>query len=95
GAAKSHYCMAPQEKTAQGIEKSVKESLDGVSLLQIQWFVNQATCFITTYRDGLSGAQAAWANKKYHGHHMLLPQSILEAMDAVYYTACKAEFSNQ
>ncbi|KAH9007910.1 hypothetical protein EDB85DRAFT_1884158, partial [Lactarius pseudohatsudake] len=47
-------------------------------------FVNQAAHFITAYRDGLSGAQAAWANKKYHGYHMLPPQSILEAMDTVY-----------
>ena len=29
------------------------------------------------------GAQAAWANKKYHGHHVLLPENILEARDTI------------
>ncbi|KAH9008825.1 hypothetical protein EDB84DRAFT_1280923 [Lactarius hengduanensis] len=39
--------------------------------------------FITAYREGLSGAQAAWANKKYHGHRTLPPQCILEARNAM------------
>jgi hypothetical protein len=39
-------------------------------------FVNQSTCFIPAYCQGLSSAQAAWANKKYHGHHILLPDMI-------------------
>ncbi|KAH9042364.1 hypothetical protein EDB84DRAFT_1266827, partial [Lactarius hengduanensis] len=47
-------------------------------------FANRAARFITAYRDGLSGAQAAWANKKYHGHRALPPQSILEAKDRVH-----------
>ena len=69
------------------MEKTIKEHLDGVSLLQIQWFVlsslfilshhslisylrfaNQAAHFIVAYQEGLSGAQATWANQKYHGH---------------------------
>ncbi len=31
-------------------------------------FVNRSACFIFAYCQGLSNAQAAWANKKYHGH---------------------------
>ena len=46
-------------------------------------FANQAAHFVAAYRGGLSGAQAAWANKKYHGHQMLPPQGILEAKGAV------------
>ena len=46
-------------------------------------FANRAARFITGYREGLSGAQAAWANRKYHGHRMLPPESILEAKSAI------------
>ncbi|KAI9431876.1 hypothetical protein H4582DRAFT_1821991, partial [Lactarius indigo] len=84
GTAKAQYCAAPQEKTTLGMKQTVKESLDSVPLLHIRWFANQATHFITAYRDGLSGAQAAWVNNKYHGHRMLLPQSILEAKETIY-----------
>jgi len=34
-------------------------------------FANRLACFIFAYCQGLSGAQAAWANKKYHGHCVL------------------------
>ena len=90
-------------KTVCDMEKTVKECLDGVPLVQIQPFVsvflslfclithlisylrfaNRAARFITGYREGLSGAQAAWANRKYHGHRMLPPESILEAKSAI------------
>ncbi|KAI9446711.1 hypothetical protein H4582DRAFT_1804652, partial [Lactarius indigo] len=46
-------------------------------------FANHSAHFIAAYREGLSGAQAAWANKKYHSHHTLLPQCILEARTTV------------
>jgi len=28
------------------------------------------------YRKGLTGAQAVWANRKYHGHRTLPPEAI-------------------
>ena len=31
-------------------------------------YANHATRFIDSYTQGLSGPEAAWANKKYHGH---------------------------
>ena len=34
-------------------------------------FTNQSARFISAYDKGLLGAQAAWANKKYHGHRTL------------------------
>ena len=46
-------------------------------------FANQATHFISAYREGLLGAQAVWANKKYHGHSVLPPENILEAKDTI------------
>ena len=39
-------------------------------------FANRSAHFISAYCQGLSGAQAAWANKKYHGHHILPPEMI-------------------
>ena len=42
-------------------------------------FANQSARFIFAYREGLSGAQAAWANKKYHCHRTLPPEWILTA----------------
>jgi hypothetical protein len=42
-------------------------------------FANQSARFISAYDKGLSGAQAAWANKKYHGHHTLPPKWVLTA----------------
>lgn len=103
GAAKAQYRVLPQAKTVCNMEKTIKECLDSVPLVQIQRFVsvflslfclitqlisylrftNQAACFITGYHEGLSGAQAAWANRKYHRHRMLPPESILEAKSAI------------
>jgi hypothetical protein len=39
-------------------------------------FANRSARFISAYRQGLSGAQAAWANKKYHGHRTLPPDMV-------------------
>jgi hypothetical protein len=80
------------------MEATVMECLDGVSVLQIQryictfpvrlqlntWsrFANQSAHFIAAYGEGLSGAQAAWANKKYHGHRTLPPEWILAAKNS-------------
>jgi hypothetical protein len=69
------------------MQKKMLGCLDDIPLEQIQRYVtipfffselktvcrfaNRSMCFISAYCQGLSGAQAAWANKKYHGHHML------------------------
>ena len=49
-------------------------------------YANHAARFIDSYAQGLSGPEAAWANKKYHGHctlHMtaLLKKSYKEYTD--------------
>jgi hypothetical protein len=98
GKAKSQYRVTPRAKTGREMESTVRESLDSVSLLQIRRsafffcvsscsplhrFTNRAARFINAYGEGLTGAQAAWANKKYHGHRTLPPDSILEAKHAI------------
>ncbi|KAH8979351.1 hypothetical protein EDB92DRAFT_1806569 [Lactarius akahatsu] len=45
-------------------------------------FANRSTRFITMYGEGLSGAQAAWANKKYHGHRTLPPEWVFTAKNS-------------
>jgi hypothetical protein len=46
-------------------------------------FANRAARFVSAYKEGLSGAQAAWANRKYHGHRTLPPQGILAAKGTI------------
>jgi len=37
-------------------------------------YANRAARFISAYDQGLSGPEAAWANRKYHGHRTLPPE---------------------
>ena len=39
--------------------------------------------FVHAYGEGLTGPQAAWANKKYHGHRTLPPDMIREIKDSI------------
>jgi hypothetical protein len=39
-------------------------------------YANRSARFIDAYSKGLTGADAVWANRKYHGHR-ILPASIL------------------
>ena len=41
-------------------------------------YANRAARFVNAYDQGLSGAQAAWANRKYHSHRTLPPDIIKE-----------------
>jgi len=41
-------------------------------------YANCAAWFMSAYIQGLSSAEAVWANKKYHSHHTLLPKVIAE-----------------
>ncbi|KAF9222265.1 hypothetical protein BS17DRAFT_708742, partial [Gyrodon lividus] len=43
-------------------------------------FATRSARFINAYDKGLNGTQAAWAIKKYRGHHVL-PESILKEFD--------------
>ncbi|KAI9452194.1 hypothetical protein BJY52DRAFT_1124587, partial [Lactarius psammicola] len=46
-------------------------------------FTNCSACFISAYAEGLTGVQAVWANKKYHGHHTLPLEMIAEVKRSV------------
>jgi hypothetical protein len=46
-------------------------------------YANRAARFISAYRAGLSGSQAAWANRKYHSHRTLPPEIIAEVKRSV------------
>ena len=39
-------------------------------------FADRSARFISAYHQGLSGAQAIWANQKYHGHRILPPEMV-------------------
>ncbi|KAI5984935.1 hypothetical protein EDD15DRAFT_2176588 [Pisolithus albus] len=39
--------------------------------------------FIDAYHNGLDGRQAAWAVKKYRGHHVI-PEGILKELDNLF-----------
>ena len=41
-------------------------------------FANRAARFISAYQQGLTGAEAAWANKRYHGHRILPAELVAE-----------------
>ncbi|KAH8979999.1 hypothetical protein EDB92DRAFT_1806021, partial [Lactarius akahatsu] len=46
-------------------------------------FANRSAQFIHAYGEGLTGAQAVWANKKYHGHCTLPPDMIKEVRASI------------
>ena len=39
-------------------------------------YANRAARFIAAYAQGLTGAEAAWVNRKYHGHRVLPPSMV-------------------
>ncbi|KAJ7347452.1 hypothetical protein DFH08DRAFT_699330, partial [Mycena albidolilacea] len=43
-------------------------------------FSTRSDRFMDTYRKGLNGLQAAWAGKRYRGHHVL-PKNIMALFD--------------
>jgi hypothetical protein len=46
-------------------------------------YANRSAHFMNAYRKGLNGAQASWANKKYHGHRTL-PLAIMNEIPVDY-----------
>ncbi|KDR76074.1 hypothetical protein GALMADRAFT_67739, partial [Galerina marginata CBS 339.88] len=74
GAAKLIYRTSPKTKDMKEMEENVRNSLDNVPVVQIKRYTNCAAQFISAYGQGLSGPEAAWANRKYHGHRTLPPE---------------------
>ncbi|KAG1878844.1 hypothetical protein F4604DRAFT_1579981 [Suillus subluteus] len=46
-------------------------------------YANRSARFISTYVQGLTGGEAAWANRQYHGHCTLPPSMILEVKEVL------------
>ena len=46
-------------------------------------YANRSAWFIHAYGEGLTGAQAAWANKRYHSHHTLPLDMIREVKNSI------------
>ena len=46
-------------------------------------YANRSACFISAYSQGLSGGEAAWANRKYHGHQTLPPSMVAKVKKAL------------
>jgi len=78
------------------MERNVRASLDAVDLLKMQrcvYFIQlrtvvptnsnsdlQTIWYMHAYRLGINGAQAIWANKKYHGHRVL-PVGLMKELE--------------
>jgi hypothetical protein len=46
-------------------------------------FADRSARFISAYRQGLSSAQALWANQKFHGHRVLPPDMVTFVKETV------------
>ena len=44
-------------------------------------YANRAARFINMYAEGMDGAEASWASRKYHGHRSLPPEVIQKLKD--------------
>ncbi|KAG1789454.1 uncharacterized protein HD556DRAFT_1447068 [Suillus plorans] len=74
------YRSGPRVHKMEDMEKHVSACLDDIPLLQIRRYANRSARFMDAYTKGLTGPQAVWATRKYHGHRVV-PNSILEALD--------------
>ncbi|KAJ7505794.1 hypothetical protein B0H11DRAFT_1904376 [Mycena galericulata] len=58
------------------------EALAAVPLPMMQRFANRSRKFVDAYANGLNRRQAAWAARRYRGHH-IVPGSILDKLESV------------
>ncbi|TDL16724.1 hypothetical protein BD410DRAFT_816653 [Rickenella mellea] len=80
GAAKLRYRLTPRTQSFEAMQKNIVACLDDVPPLQIHRYANRSARFMDAYAKGLSGSQAAWATKRYHGHRVL-PNTIMEELE--------------
>ena len=92
GTVKLYYRNQPLTSTITEMEHKVIDSIDQVPLTQIcrcafYWFLtsymlipcryaNWAARFISGYKYGLTGREAAWATRIYQGHQTLPPEIV-------------------
>ena len=90
-----HYPPFPKEADLEAnvlsaLESVPLESMRRYAIYLIRFYMSsffvairfavQSARFVDGYHRGLTRKQAAWASKKYRGHHTL-PESVMEALD--------------
>ncbi|KIO15956.1 hypothetical protein M407DRAFT_86598 [Tulasnella calospora MUT 4182] len=83
GRAKYEYRMYGIPRNEAQQQERVRQALDSVSHTSMLRFANRSARFMNAYHQGLSGSQAAWANRKYHSHRTLPPELVAEIMRTV------------
>jgi hypothetical protein len=83
GYAKRLYRLNPESSREDALERNALAALDAVPLISMRRyayscfnahaltrsrFANRSMRFMDAYTKGLTGAQAAWASRKYPGH---------------------------
>jgi hypothetical protein len=61
--------------TFKGLEKTIPEALESVSLEQIRKYARRSWRFVDAYRKGLTGFHALYAVKKYKSHRRI-PENV-------------------
>ncbi|ETW78373.1 hypothetical protein HETIRDRAFT_421108 [Heterobasidion irregulare TC 32-1] len=79
GHTKCIYRDFPPSSKEADLEQNVKKALAPVSIQSIRCATHR---FMDAYQKGLSGKQASWAAKIYHGHHTL-SDTILDQLDNI------------
>ncbi|KAF9517067.1 hypothetical protein BS47DRAFT_1371507 [Hydnum rufescens UP504] len=80
GYEKCVYQEYPKSSGEDQLKANVESALASIPLVSMQRFANHSLWFMDAYQKGLNAAEAAWANKKYHGHQVL-PESLMMDMD--------------
>ncbi|KIJ42812.1 hypothetical protein M422DRAFT_170684, partial [Sphaerobolus stellatus SS14] len=83
GAAKFLYQKTSRTSDIDEMERNVLQCLDKVPEIQILRYANRAARFLHAYSQGLTGTQAIWANRCYHGHRTLPPNMVKDAIAAL------------
>ncbi|KAJ7061410.1 hypothetical protein C8F01DRAFT_1057921 [Mycena amicta] len=82
GYAKRIYHMFPESTSEHDLRQNLLDSIDSVPIESMRRFATRSSRFADAYYQGLHGAEAAWANKKYRGHRALPPSYLEDLREA-------------
>ncbi|KII87524.1 hypothetical protein PLICRDRAFT_112639 [Plicaturopsis crispa FD-325 SS-3] len=80
GHAKREYRLKPPSSKEVDLQDNVVHALNAISVEQMRRYSRRSCRFMDAYRKGLTGRQAAWAGKKYHGHRVL-PATLMDDLE--------------